>query len=168
MSYALSTAALIALVVLAVVWDLRTRRIPNALTVSGFLAALAIRALPGGEALLGGVLGGLIGLTLTFPLVLLGGLGGGDAKLLAAVGAFLGPANLPVALLVTALVGGVMALALAIHRRALGETMRHAGVLVGSVATLAPATARNLRTPGALTIPYGVAIGAGALAGWLA
>jgi prepilin peptidase CpaA len=168
MSYALSTAALIALVVLAVVWDLRTRRIPNALTVSGFFAALALRALPGGEALLGGVVGGLIGLTLSFPLVLLGGLGGGDAKLLAAVGAFLGPASLPVALLVTALVGGVMALALAIHRRALGETLRHAGVLVGSVATRAPVTARNLRTPGALTIPYGVAIGAGALAGWLA
>lgn len=168
MSYALSTAALIALVVLAVAWDLRTRRIPNALTVSGFFAALALRALPGGEALLGGVIGGLIGLTLSFPLVLLGGLGGGDAKLLAAVGAFLGPANLPVALLVTALVGGVMALALAIHRRALGETLRHAGALVGSVATRAPVTARNLRTPGALTIPYGVAIGAGALAGWLA
>lgn len=168
MSYALSTAALIALVVLAVVWDLRTRRIPNALTVSGFFAALVLRALPGGEALLAGVLGGLIGLALTFPLVLMGGLGGGDAKLLAAVGAFLGPANLPLALFVTALVGGAMALALAVHRRALGETLRHARVLAGSVAMRTPATARNLTTPGALTIPYGVAIGAGALAGWLA
>ncbi|MGH2395071.1 MAG: A24 family peptidase [Candidatus Limnocylindria bacterium] len=168
MSYVLSTAALIALVVLAVVWDLRTRRIPNALTVSGFFAALVLRALPGGEALLAGVLGGLIGLALTFPLVLMGGLGGGDAKLLGAVGAFLGPANLPLALFVTALVGGAMALALAVHRRALGETLRHARVLAGSVAMRTPATARNLTTPGALTIPYGVAIGAGALAGWLA
>lgn len=166
MLHALSTVALVALVILAVTWDLRTRRIPNALTVTGFFTALALRALPGGEALLAGVLGGLIGLILTFPLVLMGGLGGGDAKLLAAVGAFLGPSNLPLALLVTALVGGTMALALAIQHRALGETLRHAGALVGGVAKRAPA-ARNLRTPGALTVPYGVAIGAGALAGWL-
>ena len=116
MLHALSTVALVALVILAVTWDLRTRRIPNALTVTGFFTALALRALPGGEALLAGVLGGLIGLILTFPLVLMGGLGGGDAKLLAAVGAFLGPSNLPLALLVTALVGGTMALALAIQR----------------------------------------------------
>jgi prepilin peptidase CpaA len=165
---ALSTAALIALVIVAVVWDLRTRRIPNALTLSGFFTALALRALPGGEALLVGVLGGLIGLAISFPLVLLGGLGGGDAKLLAAVGAFLGPADLPVALLVTALVGGAMAFALAIQRGALGETLSHARVLVGSAVTRTPAPARNLRTPGALTIPYGVAIGVGAIAGWLA
>ena len=168
MIHALSTAALISLVIVAVVWDLRTRRIPNALTVSGFLAALVLRALPGGEALMAGVLGGVIGLAISFPLVLLGGLGGGDAKLLAAVGAFLGPADLPVALLVTALVGGAMAFTLAVQRRALGETLRHARVLVGSVAPRTPAPARNLRTPGALTIPYGVAIGAGAIAGWLA
>lgn len=167
MLHALSTVALVTLVILAVTWDIRTRRIPNALTVTGFFTALVLRALPGGEAVMAGILGGLIGLTLGFPLVLMGGLGGGDAKLLAAVGAFLGPANLPVALLVTALVGGAMALALAVQRRALGETLRHAGTLVGSVATRAP-VARNLRTPGALTIPYGVAIGAGALAGWLA
>lgn len=168
MDYALSTAALIALVTVAVVWDLRTRRIPNALTVSGFFVALAIRALPGGEALMAGVLGGVLGLAISFPLVLLGGLGGGDAKLLAAVGAFLGPGDLPVALLVTALVGGAMAFALALQRRALVETLLHARVLVGSVARRAPAPARTLRTPGALTIPYGVAIGAGAIVGWLA
>jgi prepilin peptidase CpaA len=168
MTYLLSTVALIALVIVAVVWDLRTRRIPNALTVSGFFVALVLRALPGGEALLVGVLGGVIGLAISFPLVLLGGLGGGDAKLLAAVGAFLGPGGLPVALLVTALVGGAMAFALAVQRRALGETLRHARVLVGSVAMRAPAPARDLKTPGALTIPYGVAIGAGAIAGWLA
>jgi prepilin peptidase CpaA len=168
MIHALSSAALIALVAVAVVWDIRTRRIPNALTVSGFFAALLLRALPGGEALMAGVIGGVVGLAISFPLVFLGGLGGGDAKLLAAVGAFLGPADLPVALLVTALVGGAMAFTLAIQRRALGETLRHARVLVGSVAMRTPAPARNLRTPGALTIPYGVAIGAGAIAGWLA
>jgi hypothetical protein len=61
-----------------------------------------------------------------------------------------------------------MALILALQRRELSETLRHAGTLVGSLAKLSPAPARNLKTPGALTIPYGVAIGAGALAGWLA
>jgi hypothetical protein len=61
-----------------------------------------------------------------------------------------------------------MAFALAIQRGALGETLGHARVLVGSAVTRTPAPARNLRTPGALTIPYGVAIGVGAIAGWLA
>lgn len=168
------TLALVMLLVLAVICDLRTRRIPNALTVTGLLTALALGALAGWQPFLAGLAGAGVALALSLPLVMLGGLGGGDAKLLAAVGAYLGPADLLTALLITALVGGAMALALAVHRGQLRQTLAHVG---GLLARLGRPTGgdpqpapRTIRTAGALTIPYGVAIGVGALVtamGWL-
>ncbi len=173
--HALNTLTLVTLLVLAVAWDLRTRRIPNALTLTGILVALALDAAAGWDPFMDGLAGAGIALALTFPLVLLGGLGGGDAKLLAAVGAFLGREDLFTALLVTALVGGVMAIAMAIRRGALGQVLADCGSLVTGLvrsgmpgATVEPAAARRtIHTPGVLAIPYGVAIGVGALAGWL-
>lgn len=168
MIHVLSTFALTVVVILAVASDLRTRRIPNALTVSGLGVALALRAVTGVDAFFAGLAGGAIALGLTLPLVMLGGLGGGDSKLLVAVGAFLGPAGLPMALLVTALVGGVMALGLVVYRGVLGATLAHCWQLTRRLWT--PSTAEPLRTlgtPGAIAIPYGVAIGAGAIAGWI-
>lgn len=165
--HTLSTVALVGLVSIAIVTDLRTRRIPNVLTVTGLFLALLLRAVPGGDPLAPGFLGAGIAFALSFPLVLLGGLGGGDAKLLTAVGAFLGPAGLPMALLVTALVGGAMAVAVATRRGALGETLAHSWGLVARLARRDRQPPRTLSTPGVLAVPYGVAIGAGALAGWL-
>lgn len=163
-----NTLGLVTLVVLAVACDLRTRRIPNVLTVSGLVFALALRAMMGAVPFVAGLAGAAIALALTFPLVLLGGLGGGDSKLFTAVGAFLGPAGLPVALLVTALVGGAMALVLALSRNALGQTLADCRSLVVRLARPgAPEPLRTIHTPGAIAIPYGVAIGVGALAGWL-
>lgn len=168
MIHILSTLALTVVVVLAVASDLRTRRIPNALTVSGLGVALALRAVTGVDAFLAGLAGGAIALGLTLPLVMLGGLGGGDSKLLVAVGAFLGPAGLPMALLVTALVGGVMALGLVVYRGVLGATLAHCWQLTRRLWTPStPEPLRTLGTPGAVAIPYGVAIGAGAIAGWI-
>ncbi len=164
--------ALVTLVALAAAFDLKTRRIPNALTVTGLLLGLALRAFLGWSALGAGLLGALIALTLTTPLVLLGGLGGGDAKLLAAVGGYLGMSALPTALLATALAGGVMAFGTVLLRGALVETLAHCRVLVGNlvrntVASVPSRPLRTLDTPGSIAIPYGVAIAIGALAGVL-
>lgn len=168
MIHALSTLALTVVVVLAVASDVRTRRIPNVLTVSGLGVALALRAITGVDAFVAGLAGGAIALGLTLPLVMLGGLGGGDSKLLVAVGAFLGPAGLPMALLVTALVGGVMALGLVVYRGVLGATLAHCWQMIRRLWTPStPEPLRTLGTPGAIAIPYGVAIGAGAIAGWI-
>ena len=86
--------ALLMLLTVAVLTDLRERRIPNKVTVPGLLAGLVIGAvLEGGfpQVALGGA---SLALLVSFPLVALGGLGAGDAKLLTAVGAFVGPGGL--------------------------------------------------------------------------
>jgi hypothetical protein len=95
MNQVAASTALLALILLAGVSDLRTRRIPNALTVTALGIALALRGATGVEPLASGLAGAVIAFATAIPLVLLGGLGGGDAKMLAATGAFLGPAGLP-------------------------------------------------------------------------
>lgn len=164
---ALTTLALLTLCVVAASWDLATHRIPNVLTVSGLLVALMLRAIQGPSPLAAGFAAAFLALLLSVPLVLAGGLGGGDAKLLAASAAFVGLAALPMMLLVTAIVGGGLGLAVAARRRALGDTFAHCRVLLAWIVPVGPGAARpprTLRTPGALAVPYGVAIAAGALA----
>jgi prepilin peptidase CpaA len=162
---------LLAVVALAGVLDIRSRRIPNWLTVSAFAVALAMRVPMGGSAVWDGLLAALIAFAIAAPVFALGGLGGGDVKLLTAVGAFLGVDRLWGALLVTAIVGGVFALAAVIRRRRLGETIANLYVIMRGLRSRdaytgwkgedgrAPLT---IRSAGVITRPYGVAIGAGA------
>ncbi len=166
---------LLAAAAVAAVWfDLRERRIPNALTVGALLAALLVRVPEGLGAVGSGLLGAAIGFILFLPLFLVGGLGGGDVKLMTAFGAFLGPERLFPALLVTALVGGVLALLEVVRRRAFVRTLRNIGLLPRTVAGRvlrrgAPETGPHfltLASPEAITVPYGVAISAGALFAW--
>ena len=112
MNEVVATAALLALVVLASVSDLRTRRIPNALTVTGLGIALALRGAVGVEPLMSGLAGAAIAFAPAVPLVALGGLGGGDAKLLAAASLWVGPDQLLPFVALVAVFGGVLALIL--------------------------------------------------------
>jgi prepilin peptidase CpaA len=162
----IATAALLALVVLASASDLRTRRIPNALTVTGLGIALALRGAVGVEPLISGLAGAAIALAPAVPLVALGGLGGGDAKLLAAVGAFVGPAGLPTTLFMTAVIGGAMGAIAVARRGAFGSTVTRLRSIVTAPFGLVTEPLPRLGAPGAIAIPYGVAISAGALAGW--
>lgn len=163
-------------VCLGAMWfDVRERRLPNALTVGAFAGAILLRAPLGLGALADGLLGALLGFGLALPFFLVGGLGGGDVKLLAAVGAFLGPRDLWFALLVMALVGGVMAVVVILRHRAVAQTLVNlraifagfgAGTFSGWRGGKESRAAVTLETPGVLTVPYGVAIAAGALTAW--
>ena len=95
----------------ACVADLRTRRIPNALTLGAAGAAIVFHAANGGgSGLLFAALGWGLGLLLFLPLFALRGIGGGDVKLLAGLGAWLGPSMVLWIAAFTAIAGGVFAL----------------------------------------------------------
>ncbi len=133
----------------------------------GLAAALALRALPGPDPVLPGLAGAGIALAFGLPLFALRGLGGGDVKLLAAVGAFLGPGRLITALLAAGVAGGVLAVAVALRRGVLLPALLGTGGLLRRWATLGRAgERRTLASPGAITVPYGVAIAVGAVVGW--
>jgi prepilin peptidase CpaA len=137
----------IAVSVAAVAWDVTTRRIPNALTFGAAIAAVAVHGYLEGWTGLGAPLAGwLVGAALFFPFFALGGMGAGDVKLLAAVGAWLGPAAAVWVALFTGIAGGVMALVVA----ALSGYLTHA--LMNLFGLLAFWRAEGLRAAPNLTL----------------
>jgi len=150
------------LLLLAAVTDIRERRIPNigvlVLLVAGLAYSMTTRPL--GDALSASLLGCLLGFGLFIAFWPMGVLGAGDVKLFAAIGAWLGPTATLNAALVTAMVGGVMALyTLATRRMPLAFSFRPAKVL-------APPTGDATTRSG--HVPYGVAMATGALVvAWL-
>jgi prepilin peptidase CpaA len=159
----LQTACLIVFALLLVwaAWqDLRTLHIADALSLA-VVAAFAVWAL--GGAALGTGSGSTIGFALACAVGMfglgaagfaLGVLGGGDVKLLAASSLFAGPALLPDFLMVTALTGGVLGLAVL------------AGAPIGPAAPAVPDGQATVRLRLRRGLPYGPAIAAGGL--WVA
>lgn len=113
--------------------DLRTRRVPNVLTV-GLAATGVVCAAAGvsGLSLRGALVGCAFGLLLMLPGHLIGATGAGDVKLFAAVGTLIGPAHIGLAFVYTAIAGGALALVVAASRRRLGLTFAAAGGLVAA------------------------------------
>ena len=103
---------LLSLVGLAACCDIDRRRIPNLLVVSGLAAALLLHLASGGPpAMLRlGLAGMAAGGAIFLPLYLLRGMAAGDVKLMAMVGAFLGPATAALAAMLTVIAGGGVAL----------------------------------------------------------
>lgn len=107
--------AAIAIALVAATWDLRTRRIPNVLTFGAAAVGVLVHAYVGEWSGAGWALAGwFVGLALFLPLFALGGMGAGDVKLLAALGAWLGPGPTLWVALFSLIAGGVMGLAVAL------------------------------------------------------
>jgi prepilin peptidase CpaA len=100
--------AVLVVAAVAAVFDVRARRIPNVLTFGSAGIALVFAAATEGTTSLGLSIGGwLVGATLFFPFFALGGMGAGDVKLLAALGAWFGAADAIWLAIFTAMAGGV-------------------------------------------------------------
>ncbi len=132
----------------AAVIDLRTRRVPNTLTVSLAAVGFGIAAAGLGRVGIGAaLLGCLLGLVVMLPGHIFGATGAGDVKLLAAAGALLGPGDTLYAFLYTAIAGGVLALVVATQRRRLQRTLDATARLVsrgsGAVAEIESSSADN-------------------------
>jgi prepilin peptidase CpaA len=91
---------------------------------------------------------------------MLGATGAGDVKLLAALGAWLGPSRTVQAFFYTAIAGGLLAVVVALRRRRLGETMERTAALVrsrgGNIGDIEAQTSNN-------RFAYAPAIAVGAL-----
>lgn len=159
------TAILVVVLVLATWFDVSQKRIPNWLTVGGTVAALVLRGFTGLEGLGTGLLGGTLGLLLGLLLFAIGAMGAGDGKLLATVGACLGFEGFLEALPLVGLAGGLLALAVTARTGTLIPTLLRFRELLLHVVSLGRiGERRSLAMPGAVTVPYGVAVAAGV--GW--
>ena len=159
----IAAAAAIAAGVAATIIDVRTRRVPNVLTMGTASAGLLLAMAGLGAVGIGQALGGLtLGLALLMPAHIFGATGAGDVKLLAAFGAFLGPADVFDAFLRAALMGGAMALGVALWRGRLRETLYGTAMLVTTrnraAVALVEHPAANNRFPYAPAIACGAAL----------
>ena len=163
----LMTVAFVTVLALASWSDLRVRRIPNVLTLVGVGVALCLRLTWSWGTVWQGAAGAGLAILVALAPFAFGFLGGGDVKLLGAVGAFVGVDRLFGALMGVALVGGLLAVAEAMRRQAFLRTVANIRgfaqqwVLFGR-AGVTP----TIESPEAMTVPYGVAIAVGSLAWW--
>ena len=156
----------IAVVALACLTDLRSQRIPNVLTFSAAIAALACAVVVGGVSNAGiSALGWLVGVALFFPLFALGGLGAGDVKLLGAIGAWVGPWVVIRVGLYSAMAGGVLALIVALKTGYLRTAMWNIVLLIKFWTTVGfkPVEGLTLDAPQAPRLAYAIPMLAGLL-----
>jgi prepilin peptidase CpaA len=163
----------VAVLTVAVVTDLRSRRIPNWLVFPYLLAGLGFSFAPQSWHGIGFVqsLEGMgLGLLLFGILAVMGGMGMGDVKLCAAIGAWVGPQQLFFALVVTGIAGGIMAVAWAAWGGFLGELFAGSGnLLLGwRKRGMALDPELKLSNPKARKMPYAPAIAIGALMSFFA
>jgi prepilin peptidase CpaA len=162
------TGTLMLLLVIAAICDCRSRKIPNELVVCGALFAVVYTTLVPpvfGATVLFPVSGLLVGLLLFLPLYLLGAMGAGDVKLLAMVGAFLGPLQTLYAALAVMIVGGALAIVWVLARGRMLQMLHNLASLFhfGALVAVDGPTRRIAPAASAGKMPYGVAVAIGTI-----
>ena len=163
----LLTIVLVAYACAVAAVDLATRRIPNGFTLVATAAGLLLSAMSGASPQLASAgLGLATALFVFLPMYLAGGLGAGDVKAMAAVGACVGVPGVFIAIGFTLVGGAIAAIAVLLFAGELVPTAQrlHANVLLAR----AGGSSRSIQPgPGAAAarrFPYGMAIAGGALA----
>ena len=159
------TGVLMALLVVAAVIDSKTLRIPNWLTMGGTVLALLVNANAAASMWSGlgvAVAGFAVGLLMLLPMWVLRILGAGDVKLMAMVGAFVGPWAALNATLYAVIAGGIAALAVATLKGSLGRLLQNLRFILTAALTPASGVWRDApmaaRMPSVGTLPYGICI----------
>jgi len=146
--------------------DLRSRRIPNWLVFPFFVCGVLVSSwFHGWHGAAQSLEGAALGILVYGILFWMGGMGAGDVKLCAAIGAWIGPGQLLIALVLTGLVGGLMALIWAACGGFFMELFQHTGDLVVSKKARAEAVLSN---PLRRKMPYAPAIAIGTLISFFA
>ncbi|WP_312439533.1 prepilin peptidase [Janthinobacterium sp.] len=160
------------------VWhDVRSRKIPNRLVFPGALVGVLLNALlpaagtafmpvPGGLGMLTALVGLGLGLLLLLPMYALKTMGAGDVKLMAMIGAFVGPQAVFGCMLFSLLAGGVLALGVAAYHGTLRQmTSNSYHLLLSSLMRGIAGQRPEVDAPKAPSgkLPYAIAIAAGTL-----
>ncbi|MGZ9583586.1 A24 family peptidase [Paenibacillus marinisediminis] len=146
-----------ALLLAALVTDIRTKTIPNLLTVSALGAGLLLHTiLNGWEGLVYSSQGMLVGFVPTFILYLLRAIGGGDVKLFAALGGWMGSHYVWQTLIGSILLGGIIAGGLLLfHYRSFGRRFLQSVCLLAGSKSI---TAFRLILHKPSTFPFMIAV----------
>lgn len=153
----------------AAIWDLRWRRIPNWLVLPALLLGFLLNGfLYSWDGLGRAAVGFGLALLIYLPLYTLRGMGGGDVKLMAALGAIAGWRYWLVIFFFTAILGGVLAIVLTLARGRLRRTLWNVGYIVWELAHFrAPHLGRaelDVQSAKAVTLPHGSVIALGVVA----
>jgi prepilin peptidase CpaA len=159
----------ISLVLIVAAWiDGRKLKVPNWLTFPLILSGWAVSGyLFGWSGLYSSLLGTAVGLGLLLPAYAIGGMGAGDVKLLAGVGAWIGMAHTFWAFVLTVVIGAILAVAMVAARGAWGKHIRQFFailfeiLIVRNPEKLAALAAE--RKPKMLLLPYGIPIAIGTI-----
>lgn len=147
---------------IAVYTDWCEHKIYNRLLVPAFLIAILLHTFQGGfSGLTTSLMGASVGFVLLLLPYLMGGMGAGDVKLLAVIGAFGGASFVFTSFLYSAVIGGLISTFLLARRKALGFTLKQLLLLISM-----PGKLQNVRTANDARrekFPYGIAIALGTL-----
>lgn len=163
----------LAATLLAAITDLRSFKIYNVLSIPLLLSGVAYHGIVGGEgALAGSLLGALFGFGVLLPLYIAGGVGAGDVKLLAGVGAWLGLVRIFCVFLASSLAAGAYALLLVLWYQTGTETVGNLKILWYRIKVLGRHIAREDGVETAVRetdrrrrlIPFGAMIALGLIA----
>lgn len=163
----LEFVALSALVGIASLYDIKSRRIPNWLIAIGIISSLCFHMFSGyGYGFTFWATGLLVGFLFFLPLYVMRAMGAGDVKLMAAVGSFVGGIAAFQTVILTLLAGGVMALLVVLWNRSwklVSENLRLiiTSMTISVLTTQLPKAEAPVKSAGSL--PYGVAIATGTL-----
>lgn len=155
--------AVSAVILVGAVTDLRTRKIPNWLTLGALPVGLILSFVFGGVKGLLAALGAmLLALIIYFPLYALRAMGAGDAKLMAAVATFIGPLMWLHLFFAASLLGGLVAVlftsAKGEFRNTLAKSVQILRYLAYFRAPFASDPSLDIRSPKSMSLPHGAVI----------
>ena len=157
-----------AITVVAAFTDFKSRRIPNWLVLIGLVAGFGLNAALGGwSGLAAAGLGFGLALLIYVPLFILRAMGGGDVKLMAAIGCLAGPHNWFTIFILASIAGAVYAVFLLFAKRAMGGAIWNIFHIVKELIRLRlPFRSKpelDIGHSKALSVPHGVSIALGTL-----
>lgn len=162
---------LVTVTLIVAAWiDGKELKVPNWITFPMILCGWAYCTFAANvwyEGLLASLAGTAVGLALLLPAYAIGGMGAGDVKLLAGVGAWVGTTTTFYAFCWSAIIGGVLAILMVVYRHAWGKHKSQFFMIINEILTIGkPADLSAIaaeRKPRMFLLPYGIPIAIGSI-----